>query len=387
MGSLEADSRIEPGSGTDDIKKLYFEISSLCNLSCSMCFRHTWIDEGTGRLDADIVMKVLNEEAVLQTADTVFFGGMGEPLTHPGAAGFISAAHGKGKYTELITNGTMLRQKTSAALLESGLDRLWVSMDGFNRSTYENIRIGSRFDLITSNLDTFNNEKIRTGREDASIGITFVASSENISELKYLPEFMDRYNISAINISSMIPNSAELEKIIIYDRIVGIYQGNLEDVTPFREYDIPAMDLRNKEIAEAYEAIKSRLAPSRVPKDRDLSTKPWCRFVNEGNVFVSWDGDVVPCMGLLHSSYTNLYGTHRKVMRHSYGNVYKENLYDIWRKPDFTDFRERVRNWDFSPCILCGGCSNREENKEDCIGNQEPTCGACIWAFNVASCP
>ena len=147
------------------------------------------------------------------------------------------------------------------------------------------------------------------------------------------------------------------------------------------------MDLRNNEIAEAYEAIKSRLAPSRVPKDRDLSTKPWCRFVNEGNVFVSWDGDVVPCMGLLHSSYTNLYGTHRKVMRHSYGNVYKENLYDIWRKPDFTDFRERVRNWDFSPCILCGGCSNREENKEDCIGNQEPTCGACIWAFNVASCP
>lgn len=387
QGEYSDDTLSVQGCDIDVPGKLYFEISSLCNLSCSMCFRHTWIDEGTGLLDSEIVLQTLEDEDLLKTVHTVFFGGMGEPLTHPDAAEFVAATHSKGKFTELITNGTMLNQKTCRALLEAGLNKLWISMDGFSPDAYENIRVNSRFDLITSNLDTFNREKTAAGREDAQIGITFVASEDNIEELKRLPEFMDLHHITDLNISSMIPNTDALESEVLYDRILGNYYELGQDVTEFRKYDIPAMDLRKEAIREAYTALKPRLNPSRIPADWDITQKPWCRFVNEGNVFVSWDGDVVPCMGLLHSSYSNLFGKSRKVMRHSFGNVYEKSLLEIWKDKDFADFRKRVRDFEFSPCMLCGGCSFRDENTEDCIGNREPTCGACIWAYHVASCP
>jgi hypothetical protein len=46
-----------------------------------------------------------------------------------------------------------------------------------------------------------------------------------------------------------------------------------------------------------------------------------------------------------------------------------------------------VRNFEFSPCIQCGGCENRDDNRRDCIGSHQPTCGACLWSEGIISCP
>ncbi len=64
-----------------------------------------------------------------------------------------------------------------------------------------------------------------------------------------------------------------------------------------------------------------------------------------------------------------------------------ERLDDIWSSRDYAEFRSRVRNFEFSPCIHCGGCDNRDDNKSDCLGNMKPTCGACLWSEGIISCP
>ena len=64
------------------IRKLYIEATSRCNLACKMCFRQSWIGESYGDLDSAAFARVMEDPAVYGT-ETVFFGGMGEPLAHP----------------------------------------------------------------------------------------------------------------------------------------------------------------------------------------------------------------------------------------------------------------------------------------------------------------
>ena len=88
----------------ESIRKLYIEVSSRCNLACKMCFRHSWIGEGFGDLDPTVFVRLMDDPAVT-ACETVFFGGMGEPLVHPKLADMAALASEHGKRAELVTNG------------------------------------------------------------------------------------------------------------------------------------------------------------------------------------------------------------------------------------------------------------------------------------------
>jgi hypothetical protein len=84
---------------------------------------------------------------------------------------------------------------------------------------------------------------------------------------------------------------------------------------------------------------------------------------------------------------TYLEDSKRIVWHHAFGSLKTARLDDIWNSPDYTDFRRRVKNFEFSPCVHCGGCDNRDDNRNDCLGNLKPTCGACLWSEGIISCP
>ena len=71
------------------LKKLYIEPTSNCNLQCEMCFRHSWFDEQCVDMTFDIFNRIL--ETIPQETKTLFFGGMGEPLNHPGIVDMVKA--------------------------------------------------------------------------------------------------------------------------------------------------------------------------------------------------------------------------------------------------------------------------------------------------------
>ena len=59
----------------------------------------------------------------------------------------------------------------------------------------------------------------------------------------------------------------------------------------------------------------------------------------------------------------------------------------MWEDEAYVAFREKVKKFDFSYCVQCGGCHRLESNQEDCFGNEHPTCGACLWAQGFIQCP
>ena len=112
-----------------------------------------------------------------------------------------------------------------------------------------------------------------------------------------------------------------------------------------------------------------------------------CRFIHDRSTFIRWDGQVAPCAGLLHTLRTYLYGLERTVSAYALGDIAAGELYDIWNSAAYARFREKVRDFDFSPCHVCGGCSMLEKNEEDCYGNTFPVCGGCLWARGIIQCP
>ncbi len=328
------------------IKKLYIEPSSLCNLNCKMCFRNNWFDEHKELMSSKTVENVLN---ILHSDiyESVFFGGMGETLMHKDIFSMISAATLCGKKAELITNATLLTVDIVQKLRDSKLDTLWVSMDGFSKESYESVRRGSLYDKIIENLESFN-----SNRGNIKLGFTFVMMKDNLGELEKINDFADRFGADLINLSHVVPAEELNESDAVYEL----------------PYPVGKMHRFDKN-----EAFKKQL---------DL-----CPFIHDGCCFIRYDGEVTACMQLLHNSYTYLYEERRKVYSFSFGNINENALSEIWESDTYRDFRDRVSRFEFPCCTICLGCEDRLENRADCMYNDAPTCGACLWAQGLIRCP
>jgi MoaA/NifB/PqqE/SkfB family radical SAM enzyme len=151
---------------------------------------------------------------------------------------------------------------------------------------------------------------------------------------------------------------------------------------------LPGMDVDEITYTPIYQAIRKKYGTWAGMNSEN--TRDRCPFVESGAGAISWDGNLSPCLPLLHS-HTSYLGylryDERFSRRWSIGNVIEHNLPDLWNAPEHIAFRERVQAFDFTPCTTCGSCELIEKNEEDCFGNTFPTCGGCLWAQGVIQCP
>lgn len=368
----------------DTLNKLYIEPSTKCNLSCDMCFRHTWFDEPIQHMDMKVFKAIINSISV--ETKTIFFGGMGEPLCHPDILKMIALCNEKKVEVELLTNGSLLTEDVTNRLVELEVKRLWISMDEIE-PTDQNGLGHPYYDTIIEKIKIFNTQRF-IHKSKIKLGITFVATKKNVEQLARLPLFIDKYRISHVNISNMYPSSMEAQEETLYQKTLNMSLGSDSFGMKRPVVDIPYMDFHLPEVRNGIGGLLSKMNfnpyLSGIPIPR---RSQFCPFVNEGVAFVRSDGGVAPCMALLHNGTTVIGETERIVNHHVFGNVSELGVHDIWNSKEYVAFRQRVKEFSFSHCMNCGHCNYVEENCEDCFGNQKPTCGACLWAEGLLSCP
>jgi radical SAM protein with 4Fe4S-binding SPASM domain len=114
----------------------------------------------------EIFAKVVDEIAAFPRKPKVLmFDGHGEPLTHPRLAEMVRYAKERSaaERVEIVTNGSLLTREMSDALIDAGLDRMRVSLQGCSPAAYERIcGVKLDFDEFIDNLHYFYARKVST---------------------------------------------------------------------------------------------------------------------------------------------------------------------------------------------------------------------------------
>lgn len=143
------------------------EPAAVCQLQCPECpvgRRDGGISESrnTDRLmSLELFRKVLGE--VKQYAHTMQFYFQGEPLLNKDLATMIAEAHEAGLYTIVSTNAQAMTEEMAEALVQAGLSRIIVSMDGLAQATYGAYRIGGNIEKAKAALRYLRKAKEQCG--------------------------------------------------------------------------------------------------------------------------------------------------------------------------------------------------------------------------------
>jgi len=133
--------------------RIWLEPTSICNIKCEMCPNPLIPRDQKGTMDFMLFKKIIDEASLF--ANEVYAFHRGESLIHPELHRMISYAKERGLLVKLNTNATILSEKKSREILESGLDLISFSIDGYEKEVFERIRVGAHFERVVNNVRTF----------------------------------------------------------------------------------------------------------------------------------------------------------------------------------------------------------------------------------------
>ncbi|MDO7875037.1 SPASM domain-containing protein [Hymenobacter sp. ASUV-10] len=126
---------------------LSFEPTTSCNLRCPECpsgLRS--FTRPTGMMQEDLFKKTIDEVASRLWYLIFYF--QGEPYLHPKFLELVNYASQKGIYTATSTNAHFLNEQNARRTVESGLDRLIISLDGTTQEVYQQYRVGGKLEKV-----------------------------------------------------------------------------------------------------------------------------------------------------------------------------------------------------------------------------------------------
>ena len=349
-----------------DLRKLYIEPTTLCNLKCHTCIRNIWENQG-GHMGMEIFHALMEQIGEFPQLDRVVFIGFGEPFMHPHILEMIGLVHQRNLDVTIITNGLLLDNSILREIVQLGVDRLVVSLDGVTPETYAGVR-GASLAKVLDNIRSLNEIKSELGSLFPALGIEFVALESNITELDRMSELASRLNATSVLVSNVLAYTEEMRDEILYG-----YEPRL----PFKARSWPVR-------ADAWVMWGTLNLPR-----MQWGAEQRCRFVNDRAAVIGWDGNVAPCMALSHNySYFTIDGQRKQVTRYELGNITQVPLLEIWTSEEYCRFRGEVRDFAFPSCPNCdlrNNCDLREKNMA-CWG-WNPSCADCLWAQDIVRCP
>jgi tungsten cofactor oxidoreducase radical SAM maturase len=349
-----------------DVRKIYIEPTTHCNLNCRTCVRNIWGDQ-LDNMSMETFHHLVQSLGGLPQLEAVTFAGFGEPLFHPQVLEMIEAVRQRNLDVNISSSGLLLNEQMARELVKLGVERITISIDGVKPETYAGVR-GVMLMQVLDNIHRLNDIKRELGMVKPLVSIEFVALKSNQAEVADLAELAVQLNATHVLVSNVLAYTEDMRDEMLY---------GYESQPPFPPAGWPV-----------------KTGDWIMWGSLDLPRMYWtaerrCKFVHDQAVVVGWDGGVSPCYALCHNyDYFALDGKNKHVTRYILGNVNEQPLADIWMSEEYVRFRSDVRAFHFPSCPDCDlrdSCDLREVN-EGCWG-LNPSCADCLWAQDIVRCP
>ena len=283
-----------------------FEPTTSCNLRCPECpsgLRS--FTRPIGMLEQDFFQKTIDEISDKLIYLTFYF--QGEPYLHKNFLEMVSYAKKKKIYTATSTNAHYLTDAMSKKTIESGLDRLIISIDGTTQETYQSYRVGGQLDKVIEGAKNIVHWKKEMQSKTPYIIFQFLVVKPNehqIDDLKLLAK--------EIGVDEVILKTAQ-----VYE-----YENGNELIPTIDKYS------RYKKRNGKY-TIKNELL--------NHCWKLWHSCV------ITWDGRIVPCC-------------FDKDAQHQLGDLNEKSFKAIWQSSLYHSFRSRILT-SRKQIDICTNCS------------------------------
>ena len=112
------------------------------------------------------------------------------------------------------TNGSLLNEKKSLELIDSGLTRIMISLDAVKKETYEKVRIRGDYNKVINNIFRFIKLRDAKKKKLPIVRVTFVKTSSNFNEVQEFIKFWynkaDVIGTQNFNVPSVISNNYDI---------------------------------------------------------------------------------------------------------------------------------------------------------------------------------
>jgi len=287
---------------------LSVEPTTSCNLRCPECPSGLRaFTRPTGMLQPDFFKNTIDE--VYRELLYLIFYFQGEPYLNPDFLKMVRYAADKKIYTATSTNAHYLTDALARQTVESGLDRLIISIDGTTQDVYEQYRVGGDLEKVLEGTRRMVEWKKTLGSKTPFIIFQFLVVK---------------------------PNEHQIADVKRLANTVGVDQVRFKTAQIY-EYEtdpnglIPTIDKysRYRKTAEGKYVAKNKMANH-------------CWKMQHASV-ITWDGLVVPCC-------------FDKDALHQLGDLKQQSFKSVWRNKNYQEFRAELhksrKNID-----ICANCS------------------------------
>ena len=145
--------KVKYGYRLDYPRQFWIEITNECSLKCIMCPVSKGLKRRRMFMSMDVFVKIINQ--INMVKPRIMLHVAGEPLLNKNLFKMIEYAKKRGCWVGIHTNAVLLTEEMSMRILDSSLDYISFSFDGYTPQTYEKIRIGAKFEQVRSQIETF----------------------------------------------------------------------------------------------------------------------------------------------------------------------------------------------------------------------------------------
>ncbi|UTW63909.1 SPASM domain-containing protein [bacterium SCSIO 12741] len=272
---------------------LSIEPTTTCNLGCPECpsgLRS--FTRPTGNLETGMFQKVLDELGDRLTYCTFYF--QGEPYLNPKFLDLVKLASDRGIYTNTSTNAHFLRDSVARKTVESGLDRIIISIDGSTQDVYEQYRVNGKLDKV-------------------------IEGTKNL--VRWKKELKSKTPYIIFQFLAVRPNEHQVEEVRQLGKDLGVDETKIKTAQLY-DYEDGNPLMPTQEKYSRYKKGKDGKYQIKNP----LLNHCWRMW--QGCV-ITWDGRIVPCC-------------FDKDAKHQLGNLSNQSFYDIWTSDPYLDFRRNL---------------------------------------------
>ncbi|MGN6510355.1 MAG: radical SAM/SPASM domain-containing protein [Chitinophaga sp.] len=270
-----------------------FEPTTSCNLRCPECPSGLRaFTRPTGMLDNQFFRQTIDE--LYKELLYLIFYFQGEPYLNTAFLDMVKYASSKGIYTATSTNAHYLTDANARKTVESGLDRLIISIDGTTQDVYTQYRVGGHLDKV-------------------------IAGAKNI--VKWKKELKSKKPFVFFQFLVVKPNEHQIEDIKKLAAEIGVdaVRCKTAQVYDYEEGNrlIPTIDKysRYHRNDDGTYSIKNKLS--------DHCWRLWHSPV------ITWDGLVVPCC-------------FDKDATHQLGDLKNSSFRTLWHNDNYVRFRSQI---------------------------------------------